>query len=55
MTGSCNWSQCAILARGGAEGDYNKTSREKIDEYLELSSFLPIFTDEYFYKTKNRF
>ena len=34
---------------------YNKVSREKIDEYLELSSFLPIFTDEYFYKTKNRF
>lgn len=38
----CNWSQCAILARWGAEGDY-KVSREKIDEYLELSSFLPIF------------
>ena len=41
--------------RGGAEGDYNKTSREKIDEYLELSSFLPIFAGEIINKTKNRY
>ncbi len=32
-----------------------KYRERKIDEYLELSSFLSIFADEYFYKTKNRF